>query len=434
MNWKKGVLLVAVSASALSFACTDEPVGIGEDSIFPAFAKPGGGGVGPVPGAADLGKRLFEDTQLSVNGNQSCQTCHEPSEGFAAALAGVPTQGSVVQGSVTGRFGDRKPPTAAYATLAPVFSGSGTSTTGGVFWDGRATGAILGNPAADQALGPFLNPNEQAFLDAACVVYRVSTSLYHDLYKSTWNDDLATIDFADAATVCTTPGAPGAPIVALTTANRTRVTAAYHNIARSIQAHEATFNKFSSRFDAGQLTAQELEGSQLFGGKAKCQQCHANKGSRPLFTDFQYHNLGLPKNPDNPVYHYQNSAFDPGLGGVTGTATLFGRFRTPTVRNVALGWNRTYMHNGVLARLKQVVDFYNTRDVLPVCESAEISSLQPSQYGSYDPDGPGPLTAAGCWPPPEHARTMDTKNMGNLGLSEAQVDAIVAYMTAMTDR
>jgi cytochrome c peroxidase len=91
------------------------------------------------------------------------------------------------------------------------------------------------------------------------------------------------------------------------------------------------------------------------------------------------------------------------------------------------------MHNGVFVSLRQVVDFYNTRDVTRVCTADEIATLQPSQYGNFDPDGSGPLTAAGCWPPPEFGQNMDTKQMGNLGLTTQDVNAIVAYMRAMTD-
>ena len=55
-------------------------------------------------------------------------------------------------------------------------------------------------------------------------------------------------------------------------------------------------------------------------------------------------------------------------------------------------------------------------------------------FNVIDPDGAGPLTAAGCWPAPEYAQNMDTKQMGALGLTEAQVNAIVAYLRAMSDR
>jgi cytochrome c peroxidase len=421
-----GRYLIAAIPVLLFAGCGDAPLGVGETAVpEAAFA---------VSSATLLGQQLFEDRNLSVNRNQSCQTCHEPSEGFAAALTGVAQIGSAVVGSVPGRVGSRKPPTAAYATLTPSFIANGGSS-GGLFWDGRATGAVLGSPAADQALGPFLNPVEQALPDAACVVHRVRTSSYVANYTATWGNDILLIAFpGNIETTCATPVSAPGEYVALTGTDRVRVTAAYHNIARSVASFEATFNRFSSRADAGALNAQEKEGLKLFGGKAKCQQCHTNKGAGALFTDFRFHNLGVPKNPANIQFNYSSNAFDPGLGGVTGSSAQLGKFRTPTTRNVALGANRTYMHNGVLTSLKQVVDFYNTRDVLRQCTPAEVATLHPSQYGSYDPDGAGPLTAALCWPAPEYPRNLDTKQMGALGLTEAQVDAIVAYMRAMSDR
>jgi cytochrome c peroxidase len=349
-------------------------------------------------------------------------------------VTAVPQAGSAIQGSVAGKFGARKPPTAAYATLTPAYSAK-NGGSGGLFWDGRATGAVLGTPAADQALGPFLNPVEQALPDAACLVHRVRNASYLNLYVAAWNNDINAITFpTNVGTVCATPVNAAGEFVTLTTIDRQRVTAAYHNIARSIADYEATFNLFSSPADAGTLTALESEGLKLFSTKAKCQQCHTNKDVGAVFTDFRFHNLGVPRNPDNVSFNYSTGAFDPGLGGATGNSAHLGKFRTPTTRNVAVGVNRTYMHNGVLKSLKQVVDFYNTRDVLRRCSALEIATLHPSQYGSYDPDGAGPLTAAGCWPAPEYAQNMDTKQMGALGLTEAQVNAIVAYLRAMSDR
>jgi cytochrome c peroxidase len=82
------------------------------------------------------------------------------------------------------------------------------------------------------------------------------------------------------------------------------------------------------------------------------------------------------------------------------------------------------MHNGSLVSLEQVVEFYNTRDVLPVCTVPAVLA-DPGQWGPE----PG---FAGCWPPAEFGENLDTKNMGNLGLTGAEVDAIVAYLGAMT--
>lgn len=422
--------LVLVLAAALS-ACQDASTSLGPDG--PNYnkgqiRKGGSSTPGEGSGIIALGERIFGDRNLSVGMNQSCQTCHEPGEGFAAPLASVVTRGSVVQGSVGTRFGDRKPPTAAYATMAPLFSG-GNSPIGGNFWDGRATGHVLGNPAADQALGPFLNPVEQGLPDKACVVYRVRD--YGSLYTNVWGNDIATIHFPSTIEgVCTnanlTPLATGGHVV-LSVEDRLKVDIEYDNVALSIAAFEHTLNRFSSRFDRGEMTAQEIEGQKLFSGKGKCQQCHTNKGNEPLFTDFAFHNLGVPKNPNNPVYHLNTTAFDRGLGGVTGQARHLGKFRTPTTRNVGMGTNRTYMHNGALASLEKVVDFYSTRDVLPTCTDPGVLN-DPTRWGSTDFGG------AGCWPPPEHGANLDTKNMGRLGLTTAEVEAIVAYMRAMSDQ
>jgi cytochrome c peroxidase len=417
------ITFLAASAVFVFAGCQDSPTSLtpAADRIQASTA---------LTGAALLGQKIFEDVRLSVNNNQSCQTCHEPGQGFAAPSEGTAHQGSVVQGSVAGRFGNRKPPTAAYATITPLFSG-GNNPTGGLFWDGRATGHLLGNPAADQALGPFLNPAEQALPDKACVIYFISGSDYRGLFASTYGAAALDIGWpGNTSTTCTTPAAEPGEYVSLTSAERTLVNEAYDNVGRAIAAFEATLNLYSSSFDAGQLTALAQQGQKLFTGKGKCGQCHSAKGSRPAFTDFAFHNLGVPKNPANPVWGWGTPAneFDPGLGGFTGRSQHLAKIRTPTVRNVGMGQNRTFMHNGALLSLKQVVDFYNTRDALPRCTD-EAVLRDPRRWGSY---GVG-ATPARCWPAPQHAATMDSKNMGKLGLSDADVDAIVAFMMALTD-
>ena len=113
-----------------------------------------------------LGKSIFFDDNLSINQNQSCAACHAPEMGWTGPDEVINAHGAVYEGSILGRFGDRKPPSAAYATLSPIFYMDKKGLfVGGNFWDGRATGEKLGNPAADQAQGPFLNPKEQALPD-----------------------------------------------------------------------------------------------------------------------------------------------------------------------------------------------------------------------------------------------------------------------------
>jgi len=112
----------------------------------------------------ELGEQIFFDMKLSIGHNQSCASCHTPEWGWTGPDSTVNNDVVVYEGSIKndGRFGDRKPPSAAYATQSPIFHFSrGGLWVGGNFWDGRATGEKLGNPAADQAQGPFLNPVEQ---------------------------------------------------------------------------------------------------------------------------------------------------------------------------------------------------------------------------------------------------------------------------------
>jgi hypothetical protein len=103
-----------------------------------------------------LGKSIFFDEDLSINENQSCASCHAPEVGWTGPIEAINASGAVYEGSILGRFGDRKPPSAAYATLSPIFHSDKKGLfIGGNFWDGRATGEKLGNPAADQARAHF---------------------------------------------------------------------------------------------------------------------------------------------------------------------------------------------------------------------------------------------------------------------------------------
>ncbi|HEY3475247.1 MAG TPA: cytochrome-c peroxidase, partial [Anaerolineales bacterium] len=107
-----------------------------------------------------LGEFLYFDTNLSEPAGQSCASCHDPAFGFDDPDAGLP----VSEGVIPGLFGGRNSPISAYAMYSPVmyFDEEEGLWIGGQFWDGRATGSVLGDPLADQAVGPFLNPVEMA--------------------------------------------------------------------------------------------------------------------------------------------------------------------------------------------------------------------------------------------------------------------------------
>src|SRR5665647_1108865 len=126
------------------------------------FLKSGFGLDGSLTSIQLLGKNIFFD-KISVPANKTaCADCHGLSVGFTGPDELIDKHGSVYPGA-NGSFGNRKPPSAAYATFSPVLSQDGGVFVGGNFWDGRATGQQLwsnGSPSAEQALGPFLNPRE----------------------------------------------------------------------------------------------------------------------------------------------------------------------------------------------------------------------------------------------------------------------------------
>jgi cytochrome c peroxidase len=389
--------------------------------------------------AQQVGKKIFFDTSLSALRNQSCATCHDPEAGWSGPDSNLNSHGGVYNGSFSDRFGNRRPPSAAYVAQSPVLKWDKKEKAfiGGAFWDGRATGKRLKSTAAEQAQGPFLNPLEHGFTDAACVVSRVCSApyavdlerLYPGVCTITWP--------SDHDKRCSEDGYKAA----LPAAERKKVDAAYDTIAHVIAAFELSpeLNPFSSRFDAWlagkvKLTKQERLGLKVFSGKGKCSQCHPSNGKKPLFTDFTYDNLGVPRNNENPFYTQQAvynpdgaSWIDPGLGGFLSgekgwqqkTRTEFGKHKVPTLRNVdrrpSKDFVKAFGHNGYFKSLKEIVHFYNTRDSLPICK--------PGDKGEK----------VTCWPLPETAMNLNMDEMGNLGLTDAEEDALVVFMQMLTD-
>jgi len=389
----------------------------------------------------ELGKAIFFDENLSINRNQSCAACHAPDVGWTGPTLTINEHGAVYEGSIPGRFGDRKPPSAAYATLSPIFYQDRDGLfVGGNFWDGRATGEKLGNPAADQAQGPFLNPAEQALPDSACVVYRVCTASYTVSFTQVWGADACRIAWpTNVNVVCGTEGAT----VELSDAERATSNQAYDRIALSIAAYEASpeVNAFSSKFDAARgggpkargravkLSKQERRGFALFQGKGQCRLCHPATGRRALFTDFSFDNLGIPQNPENPA-GVAPDFVDPGLGGFLMNAGYaeevyeaeWGKHKVPTLRNVGKRpddeFVKAYGHNGYFKTLEGIVHFYNTRDVKPTCPGAYTEAQ---------------ALAADGWPPPGVAQYVNTDELGDLGLTAEEEAAIVAFLRALSD-
>src|SRR6516162_8906868 len=135
-----------------------------------------------------LGKSMLYDKQLSVLRNEACAFCHMPETGFTGPISELNRLTVAYPGSVRTRYSERKPQTHAYAPLSPVlhYNPAQGDLVGGNFWDMRATGRRLGNPAAEQAEGPPTNPVEMGLSDIACAVYRASQRPYRDLFQKVW--------------------------------------------------------------------------------------------------------------------------------------------------------------------------------------------------------------------------------------------------------
>jgi cytochrome c peroxidase len=370
----------------------------------------GGGGGGFTSGVtkAELGRKIFIDTDLSSSRNQSCASCHDLSapnlNGFADPDPDVTKTAPVSEGSEedVGAFGNRNAPTVSYASFIPDF---GTLTAAGVaqsgdtpskyrggqFLDGRALNLV------EQAKGPFLNPVEMNLSTKAVVVARVAESNYANDFIAVYGSGA----FDNTNT-------------------------AFDNIADAIAAFEKTaeLNPFSSKYDAfirdrgnNPLSIEEANGLALFKDetRAKCTKCHTLNDSTDavpsdsLFTNFEYYNIGVPVNLDNPSY----PTVDKGLGGGGNLAvepaditagTEDGKFRVPTLRNV--GVTGPYMHNGAHATLEEVINHYD-------------------QFGT---DNITPEVATNI------ANEMGDVTIGNsIGLTVEEVADIKAFLLTLTD-
>ena len=364
----------------------------------------------------ELGEFLYFDTNLSEPNGQACASCHEPAFAFVDPDKHLP----VSEGVISGLFGGRNSPMAAYAMYAPIryFDSVEGLWIGGQFWDSRATGEELGDPLADQALGPFLNPVEMANPSKDTVIADVAASDYADLFEQVWG--VGSLNDVDAA---------------------------YDKVALSIAAFERTglFGQFTSKYDAylvdclelggdkddcaqgigfeaenaGEIfSKKEWQGLQLFMTDAQCSACHvadwvevpvfdglnvyvpdwAPPGfAPPVFSDFSYDNLGVPKSKhpllrDNPV--------DFGLGAVVGDDAENGKFKVMPLRNIAD--TAPYAHNGFFEDLDRITKFYNTRDVKN-------------------------------WAAPEVPDTVNKDELGDLGLKGSEEAALVQFMRTLSD-
>jgi cytochrome c peroxidase len=351
----------------------------------------------------DIGRQVFNDTSLSASGRMSCATCHNadnahgPTNGLAAQLGGM---GLDVSGS-------RASPSIRYLATNTAFRFEPDGTpTGGFFWDGRAT------TLQDQAGRPFLTAHEMANANVPDVVDKLSRAIYAEQFKRVFGEDIFS--------------RPDDAFARMTLA------------LQQFQREDLAFRPFSSKFDEvlrnrAQLSSQEVRGLALFNdpGKGNCAACHpsakGSDGSHPLFTDFSYDNLGVPRNPDIPK-NADPAFFDLGLcardsGDLASRTDLCGAFKVPSLRNVAT--RQVFFHNGRFKSLKDALTFYVQRDT------------NPEKWYPLNPDGT--VRKFDDLPPQYQANVNTTeapydRRIGEApALTDAEVDDVIAFLKTLTD-
>ncbi len=392
----------------------------------------------PLSVMALLGRRLFHDPSLSASGRLACASCHDPARAF-----GPPGERAVVLGGAdSSAAGDRAVPSLEYLYRQPAFTigpdiDNGTDAPvnlgqqaqaasqqtrslksaltpqaaatnlvpqGGLFWDGRV------NTLQQQAGGPLFNPAEMASTPATALA----------VLEAHYASDLKLL-FG--------PNVLNDPRLALDEA--------MFAIGR-YQIESPEFHPFSSKFDAwlagrARFTPAEARGYELFNDpdKGNCAACHLDQptadGQPPLFTDFQYEALGVPRNaaiPANRDPHY----YDLGVCGPYRTDLrdqhqYCGMFLTPTLRNVAT--RKVFFHNGVYHSLRDVLEWYVYRD------------LQPARF--YPRDAAGHVVKYDDLPPAYRMNvdTMDAPFNRHPGdappLSERDIADVIAFLGTLTD-
>ncbi len=288
-------------------------------------------------------------------------------------------------------------PTAAAVPMVP---------RGGLFWDGRVSRLL------DQALVPLLNPAEMANAGLAALAARLRLPIYASQLRVLYGPFV----FDDT----------------------TRLVDEAMSAVSSFEIEDGSFHPFTSRYDAylegrATLTDAEWRGLQAFDDPARgnCAACHLDRpgpdGSPPMFSDFQYEALAVPRN-DTLAANRDPRYFDLGLCGPVRTDLAHhdeycGLFRTPTLRNVAM--RQVFFHNGVYHSLDDVLRFYNLRAVDPGAIYAHDSSgavrrfddLPPRYRTNVDTVDPPFDRAAGAPPP----------------MSAADQRDIIAFLKALTD-
>jgi len=359
---------------------------------------------------ATLGAALFREKELSASGRLSCASCHDPDRAFGPPNA-LPVQLGGPDGTLAGL---RATPSLKYLQFAPPFiehfydvdgnDSEDQGPAGGFMWDGRALSAH------DQARLPLTSPFEMANDNDAAVVDRLAGSASAGAFRAAFGAHV----FADPAL-------------------------AFRALSLALEVFEqspASFAPHDSKYDAylrgdAKLSPLEARGLALFDDPAKgnCARCHPSAvkyGVSPLFTDWGFVAIAAPRNralAANADPHY----FDLGLCGPVRTDLAdrddyCGRFRTPTLRNVAL--RPVFFHNGGVASLRDAVRFYAERDVRPEKWYPRAADGHVELYDDLP---------ARYWSNVERESPFGGKPGDAPVLDDGEIDAIVAFLETLTD-
>ena len=372
----------------------------------------GGSDAGSAPAPADsslsrraqLGEKIFKDISLSGSGQQACISCHAPETGHAGALNGKPSEPGGVMMELEG---GRTAPGLRYLASNKSFNFDKEGTpNGGFFWDGRATSLM------DQAGKPFFNPKEMANASVEDLIARLARTSYAVEFQKEFGADIFK-----------------SPAEALQ-----RVQLAL----QAYQLEDTDFRPYTSKYDEflrgrAALSEQELRGLALFNAKDKgnCAACHPSAkgadGSFPLFTDFSYDALGVPRNTAL-TQNADPAFFDLGLcardgGDLLARQDLCGAFKVPSLRNVAQ--RKAYFHNGRFSSLREVVSFYVQRDIYPEKWYPRLADGSIDKFNDLPPALRGNVnTSEG----PYNRKPGDAP-----ALSESEIDDVVAFLRTLSD-
>ena len=351
-----------------------------------------------VPRLTALGRAIFFDAELSPSGEVSCASCHDPKHAY-----GPPDADAL-------KLGFRAAPSLRYLNSVPPFSehsfdNDGDDSvdlgpTGGHTWDGRVSSVH------EQARLPLLSPEEMGGPSVEAVVARLRSAPYGPELRALFGADL--FERREAAFE--------AALMAL----------------EVFQQSPADFYPFSSRYDAmlrggAPLSEQEMRGLALFDDPAKgnCASCHLSgvrsDGALPLFTDFGHIAIGVPRNKAITA-NADPRFFDLGLCGPLRTdlaahPEYCGRFRTPTLRNVAL--RPSFFHNAAITALDEAVRFYAQRDTAPARWyglAGKFDDLPQQHHANVNAEAPFGGAVG-----------------GRPALSDAEIADVVAFLKALTD-